>query len=48
MVSTGDAVKPGVPLVWDDCANNIGFIQVEGNKEATDCGLCARRACRQT
>ncbi|MGB6756410.1 MAG: xanthine dehydrogenase family protein molybdopterin-binding subunit [Xanthobacteraceae bacterium] len=35
-VSTGDAVKPGVPLVWDDCANNIGFIQVEGNKEATD------------
>ncbi|MGB6963435.1 MAG: xanthine dehydrogenase family protein molybdopterin-binding subunit [Xanthobacteraceae bacterium] len=35
-VSTGDAVKPGVPLVWGDCANNIGFIQVEGNKEATD------------
>ena len=36
IVSTGDAVKPGVPLVWDDCPNNIGFIQVEGNKEATD------------
>src|ERR1700732_1085543 len=36
IVSTGDAVKDGVPLVWDDCANNIGFIQVEGNKEATD------------
>ncbi len=36
IVSTGDAVKPGVPLVWDDCANNIGFIQIEGNKEATD------------
>src|SRR5271170_3880170 len=35
-VSTGDAMKPGVPLVWDDCANNIGFIQIEGNKEATD------------
>src|ERR1700751_4611609 len=29
IVSTGDAVKPGVPVVWDDCANNIGFIQVE-------------------
>ena len=36
VVSTGDAVKPGMPLVWDDCPNNIGFIQVEGNKEATD------------
>jgi aerobic carbon-monoxide dehydrogenase large subunit len=36
IASTGDAVKAGVPLVWDDCANNIGFIQVEGNKEATD------------
>ena len=35
-VSTGDAVNPGMPLVWDDCPNNIGFIQVEGNKEATD------------
>jgi carbon-monoxide dehydrogenase large subunit len=35
-VSTGDAVKPGAPLVWEDCPNNIGFIQVEGNKEATD------------
>ena len=28
--------SPGAPLVWDDCPNNIGFIQVEGNKEATD------------
>ncbi len=36
VVSTGDAVNPGVPLVWDDCPNNIGFVQVEGNKEATD------------
>src|SRR5580692_5688416 len=36
IVSTGDAVNDGVPLVWDDCPNNIGFIQVEGNKEATD------------
>ncbi len=36
IVSTGDAVAPDVPLVWDDCPNNIGFVQVEGNKEATD------------
>jgi len=35
-VSTGDAPNPGMPLVWDDCPNNIGFVQVEGNKEATD------------
>jgi aerobic carbon-monoxide dehydrogenase large subunit len=36
IVSTGDAVKPSALLVWDDCPNNIGFVQVEGNKEATD------------
>ena len=36
IVSTGDAVKPSVPLVWEDCPNNIGFIQVEGSKEVTD------------
>jgi aerobic carbon-monoxide dehydrogenase large subunit len=36
IVSTADAIKPGAPLVWDDCPNNIGFVQVEGNKEATD------------
>jgi aerobic carbon-monoxide dehydrogenase large subunit len=36
IVSTGDAIKPGASLVWDDCPNNIGFIQVEGNNEATD------------
>jgi aerobic carbon-monoxide dehydrogenase large subunit len=36
IVSTGDALNPGVPLVWDDCPNNTGFTQIEGNKEATD------------
>src|SRR5271155_4086829 len=36
IVATGDAVKPGMPLVWDDCPNNIGFVQVEGDKAATD------------
>jgi carbon-monoxide dehydrogenase large subunit len=36
IVATGDAVKPGVPLVWDDCPSNIGFVQIEGSKEATD------------
>src|ERR1700687_3007315 len=36
IASTGDATKPGAPLVWDDCPNNIGFVHLEGNKEATD------------
>jgi carbon-monoxide dehydrogenase large subunit len=36
IVSTGDAIKPGVPLVWEDCPSNIGFVQIEGSKEATD------------
>jgi carbon-monoxide dehydrogenase large subunit len=36
IVSTGDAMKSDVPLVWDDCPNNVGFIQIEGNREATD------------
>src|ERR1700726_501830 len=36
MVSTGDAVRPGMPLVWQDCPGNIGFVQVEGDKAATD------------
>jgi carbon-monoxide dehydrogenase large subunit len=36
IVSTGDAVTQGVPLVWDDCPNNIGFVQIEGDKAATD------------
>ena len=48
IVSTGDAVNPGVPLVWDDCPNNIGFVQVEGDKAATDAAFAKRRACRQT
>ena len=36
IVSTADAANPGVPLVWADCPNNIGFVQVEGDKAATD------------
>jgi carbon-monoxide dehydrogenase large subunit len=36
IVSTGDAAKPGMPLVWEDCPDNIGFVQVEGDKAAAD------------
>jgi carbon-monoxide dehydrogenase large subunit len=36
VVATEDAVKPGVPRVWDDCEDNICFVQIEGDKAATD------------
>jgi carbon-monoxide dehydrogenase large subunit len=36
IVSTADAIKPGAPLVWEDCPNNICFVHLEGDKAATD------------
>jgi carbon-monoxide dehydrogenase large subunit len=36
IVSTADAVKTDAPLVWDDCPNNICFVQLDGDKAATD------------
>jgi carbon-monoxide dehydrogenase large subunit len=36
IVSTADAPLPGAALVWDDCANNICFVHLEGDKAATD------------
>src|SRR5262245_18067488 len=36
VVATADAVEPGVPRVWDDCEDNICFVQIEGDKAATD------------
>ena len=36
VVSTEDAVKPGMPLVWDECPDNICFVYLEGDKVATD------------
>ncbi len=36
IVSTEDAIKPGAPLVWDDCPNNICFVHLEGDKAKTD------------
>src|SRR5215216_566256 len=36
VVATADAIKPGVPRVWDDCEDNVCFVQVEGDKAATD------------
>src|ERR1700704_4454892 len=36
IISTADAAKPGASLVWDDCPNNICFVQLDGDKAATD------------
>jgi aerobic carbon-monoxide dehydrogenase large subunit len=36
VVSAADAVKDGAALVHDDCPNNICFVQIEGDKAATD------------
>ena len=36
VISTVDASAPVAPLVFDDCPNNICFVQLEGDKTATD------------
>src|SRR5437763_1009030 len=36
IISTADAAKPGAPLVWDDCPDTICFVQIDGDKAATD------------
>ena len=36
ITNTAEAAKPGAPLVWDDCENNIIFEMSVGNKTATD------------
>jgi carbon-monoxide dehydrogenase large subunit len=36
IVSTADAPKPGAPLVWDDCENNIIFELSVGDKAAVN------------
>jgi carbon-monoxide dehydrogenase large subunit len=35
-VDTDAAAKPGAPLVWDDCKDNICFTQIHGEKAATE------------
>ncbi len=35
-IGTADAAKPKAPLVWDDCKDNICFVQIFGDKAATD------------
>jgi carbon-monoxide dehydrogenase large subunit len=34
--STEEATKPGAPLVWDNCKDNISFVELLGDKAAVD------------
>jgi carbon-monoxide dehydrogenase large subunit len=36
ITATADAARPGAPLVWDDCENNVCFELSEGDKAAVD------------
>ena len=36
VTATADAIAPDAPRVWDDCPANICFVQLEGDKAATD------------
>ncbi len=36
VVSTAAAAEQGSPLVWDDCPRNICFVELMGDKAATD------------
>src|SRR6266403_1101071 len=36
VVSTEEAIKPGMPLVWDEAPDNISFVYLEGDKSATE------------
>jgi carbon-monoxide dehydrogenase large subunit len=36
VVATADATKPGAPRVWEDSKDNICFVQIHGDKAATE------------
>jgi aerobic carbon-monoxide dehydrogenase large subunit len=36
VISAEDALKPGAPRLFDDCPDNICFVQLDGDKAATD------------
>lgn len=36
VISTAKAAEPGAAKVWDGCADNIGFVELLGDKAATD------------
>ena len=38
-VSTAEAVSAGAPRVWDECPDNIGFVQLFGDKAAAEAAI---------
>jgi aerobic carbon-monoxide dehydrogenase large subunit len=36
VVATAEAAKPGAPLVWENCKDNICFTAIHGDKAATE------------
>ncbi len=36
VIATAKAAKPGAPLVWDDCKDNICFVAIHGDKAKTE------------
>lgn len=38
---TADAMKPGQPLVWDECPDNIAFVHTGGDKAKVDAAFAA-------
>ena len=41
ITSTNDASKPGAPLVWDDCPDNICFVELAGDEAAVDAAFAS-------
>lgn len=41
VTSTADAMKPGMPVIWDQCPNNVAFVHVGGDKAKTDAAFAA-------
>ena len=39
VTATAEACKPGAPRVWDDCPDNICFVELIGDKAATDAAI---------
>jgi carbon-monoxide dehydrogenase large subunit len=39
IVSTAQAGAPGAPRVWDECEDNVCFVELVGNKAAADAGF---------
>ena len=41
VTSTAEALKPGAPRVWQDCPDNISFVELIGDKAAVDAAFAA-------